>query len=72
MAVTSHIPSNDRAVEHVQRREQGRCAVAFVIMGQRSAAPLFKRQARLGAVESLDLAFLIYLLITTAWAGGET
>ena len=59
MAVTLHVASNDRAVEDVQRREQRRCAVAFVVMGHRSGAALLHRQARLGAVESLDLAFLI-------------
>jgi hypothetical protein len=33
--------------------------VALVIMGHRGAAPLLHRQARLGAVERLDLAFLV-------------
>jgi hypothetical protein len=44
---------------HRLRRKQGRGAVSFVIVGDRAGAPLLHRQARLGAVERLDLALLI-------------
>ena len=50
--------ADDRAVEDVERSEQRRRAVAFVIVGHRSALAGLQRQARLGAVERLDLALL--------------
>src|SRR6516164_1707883 len=45
--------------EHVECRKQGGCAVADIVVGHRPGASLFHRQARLGAVESLDLALLV-------------
>ena len=48
--------ADDGAVEHVERREQGRGAVALVVMRHRPAAALLHRQPR---VERLDLAFFI-------------
>ena len=59
MPVTLHIAADHRAVENVQGGEQGRRAVPFVVMGHGSSAALFQRQPRLGAVERLNLAFLI-------------
>jgi len=50
---------DDRAVEHVERREQGRRAVALVIMGHGPGAALLHGQAGLAAVEGLDLALLV-------------
>src|SRR5512132_3904481 len=44
------------ALQHVQRGEQRGGAVALVIVGHRGAAPLLHRQARLAAVERLNLA----------------
>src|SRR6516225_8523846 len=55
MAVTLHAAADDLAFQHVERGEQGGCAVPLVVMGHRSAAALFHRQARLGAVKRLDL-----------------
>jgi hypothetical protein len=54
-----HAMTDDRAVEHVEGREQGGRAVALVIMGHRATAPRPHRQTRLGAVEGLDLALLV-------------
>ena len=45
--------------EHVESSEQRGRAVALVIMGHRPAAAGLQRQAQLGAVERLDLRFLI-------------
>ena len=59
MAVSLHTLPNDLAFEHVEGGKQGRGAVALVIMGERAAAPGLYRQTRLGAVERLDLRFLI-------------
>ena len=59
MAMARHALADDGAVEDIERREQRRRAVADVIMGHRSGPALFDRQARLGAVEGLDLAFLL-------------
>ena len=47
--------TNDRAVENVQRGQQGRGAVALVIVRHGAEPDLLQRQARLGAVEGLDL-----------------
>ena len=44
-----------RAVEHVERGEQGGRAVALVVVGHGAGPALLERQARLGAVERLDL-----------------
>ena len=54
-----HAFADHLAIQHAQGREQGRRAVALVVMRHRAAAPLFDRQPRLGAVEGLDLAFLV-------------
>src|SRR4029077_18187864 len=54
MPVAGHAFADDGAVEHVERREQGRGAVALVVMRHRPAAALLHRQARLGAVKGLD------------------
>ena len=59
MAVALHAAADHRAVEHVERGEQGGRAVALVIVGHGSGAALLHRQARLGAVERLDLAFFV-------------
>ena len=59
MPVAGHAFADDGAVEHVERREQGRGAVALVVMRHRPAAALLHRQARLGAVKGLDLALFI-------------
>ena len=58
MPVSLHAPADDAAFEHVQCGEQGG-AVPLVVMGHGAAATLLQRQAGLGAVERLDLAFLI-------------
>ena len=59
MAVALHVLPDDRAIEHVERGEERRRAVPFVIMGHGAGAALLHRQAGLGAVERLDLRLLI-------------
>ena len=59
MAVALHVAADDGAVEHVERGEQRRGAVALVVVGHGAGAALLHRQARLGAVERLDLALLV-------------
>ena len=59
MAVTLHVAADDRAVEDVERSEQGRGAVALIVVGHGSGATLLHRQAGLSAVERLDLALLV-------------
>ena len=51
--------ANDRASRDIESRKQRRGAVALVIMGHGSGPALLQGQARLCAVECLDLAFLI-------------
>jgi hypothetical protein len=58
-AVALHTAADHRPVEHAERGEQGGGAMALVIVGQGMAAPWFDRQSGLGAVERLDLAFLV-------------
>ena len=53
VAMALHVLSGHGAVENVQRCEQGGRTVALVIMGHGRTAPLFHRQAGLGAVEGL-------------------
>ena len=43
-----------------QGSEQRGGAVAFVVVGQSPAAALLHRQARLGAIQSLNLALFIH------------
>ena len=52
--------ADDRAVEHIQRREQRGRAIALVIVGHGAGAALLHRQPGLGAVERLDLALLVH------------
>ncbi len=59
MAMALHVAADDGAVEHVERGEQRRRAVALVVVGHRAGAALLHRQAGLGAVEGLDLRLLI-------------
>ena len=59
MAMALHVAADDRAVEHVERGEQRRGAVALVVVGHGAGATLLHRQAGLGAVERLDLALLV-------------
>jgi hypothetical protein len=59
MPVAPHAAANDLAVKHVESGVQRDGAVALVDMGHGSAAAAFRWQARLGAVERLDLRFLV-------------
>ena len=57
--VALHALADDRAVEDIEGREQRGRAVPLVIMGHGLGAALLQRQARLGAVERLDLALFV-------------
>ena len=59
MPVALHTAPDDLAFEDVEGGKQGGGAVALVIVGHRGAAPLLHWQPGLGAVERLDLAFLV-------------
>jgi hypothetical protein len=59
MAVALHVAADDGPVEDVERSEQGRGAMALVVVRHGAEPALFQRQARLGAIESLDLALLV-------------
>ena len=54
-----HWPITD-AGQHVQRGEQGRGAVALVVVGHRAGPAGLDRQRRLGAIQRLDLALLVH------------
>jgi len=51
--------ADDLALQHVESGEQGGGAVALVVVRHRAAPTRLERKARLGAVESLNLAFFI-------------
>src|SRR2546428_546413 len=59
MAMPRHAIANDRPIQHVQRSEQVRRAIAFVIvrLPGRNSRP--EGQERLSAVEGLNLTFLV-------------
>ncbi len=59
MPVARHALADDPALQHVEGGEQGRRAVALVVVGHRAAAALLHRQSRLGSVERLDLRLLV-------------
>ena len=54
-AVTDHVP-----IKQAQRRKQGGRAVALIIVRHGAAPTVLHREARLGAIQGLDLAFLIH------------
>ena len=53
-----HAAADDPAFEHVEGGEEGRGAVADIVVGHGAAAPLLDREPWLGAVERLDLAHM--------------
>src|SRR6185312_3747473 len=59
MPVLLHAAPDDLAFEDIEGGEQRGRTVALVVVGHGSGASLLQRQARLGAVERLDLALLI-------------
>ena len=60
MPVAGHATADDLAFEHAEGGEQGRGAVALVVVGHGRALAALDRQTRLGAVEGLDLALFVY------------
>ena len=59
MPMALHVAADDRSVEHVERgKERGR-PVALIIVRHRAGPALLERQAGLGPVERLKLAFLV-------------
>ena len=58
--VARHALADHRAVEDVERGEQGGGAMALVVVGHGAEATGLHRQARLGAVERLDLRFYVH------------
>src|SRR3972149_9534969 len=59
MPVAWHTIADHLTVAHPEGREQGGCAVAFVIVRHCPAAALLDGETRLGAVEGLDLTLLV-------------
>src|SRR5258708_15853976 len=59
MAMALHALANNLALKDIERREQGRDAMALVVICHGSGAPLLPRQPRRGATAGLDLPLLI-------------
>lgn len=60
MAMALHVLANDGSVEHVEGCKKRGRAVPLVVVGHGAQLPLFHGQSGLGAVEGLDLGFLIH------------
>lgn len=60
MPMSRHAIADHLAIEHAEGRKQRGRAVAFVVVRHRPAAPFLQRQTRLGAIEGLDLTFLVH------------
>ena len=54
-----HAAADNFSVQHVDGSKQSGRAMPLIVVRHRAAAALFQRQARLCAVECLDLAFLV-------------
>jgi hypothetical protein len=59
VAVALHVAADDGPVEDVERSKQGRGAMALVVVRHGAEPALLQRQARQGAIESLDLALRV-------------
>jgi hypothetical protein len=57
--VALHALPDDRAIEHVERRKKRGRSVALIVMCHGPGASLIDRQARLGAIQGLNLGFLV-------------
>ena len=68
--VALHALADDAPVEQVEGGKQGGRAVADIVVGHGSATAGLQRQARLGAIERLDLALLAPPRAPRLCAGG--
>ena len=59
MTMALHTSANDLAFEDIESSEQRRCAMALVVVGHRAGSAFLHWQARLGAVERLDLRLFV-------------
>ena len=59
MPVTLHVAADHRAVEDVERGEQGGGAIALVVVRHGRLAPALQRQPWLHAIQRLDLALFV-------------
>ena len=59
VAMALHVLPDDGSIQNVQRRKQGGCAVALVIMGHGCPASLLHWQAGLRAIKRLNLGLFI-------------
>src|SRR5471030_380597 len=59
MPVARHAVGDNFALQHFDSRKQGRRAVSLVVMGHRPTTAPFDVEARLGAVERLDLGLFV-------------
>ena len=70
VTVLLHAAPDHRPIQDVEGGEQGGRTVAFVVMGQGPAFARLERQARLGAVQRLDLGLLVDGQHQSGGAGG--
>src|SRR5712692_4598255 len=60
IAMTRHAIGDDGSFQYIQRSEQGRGSMPFVVMRHRSATPFLHRQAGLGSIQCLNLTLLVH------------
>ena len=60
MSMAAHALADHLPVQHVECREEGRRAVALVVVRHSLAAPGLHREPGLGAIERLDLRLLVH------------
>ena len=59
VAMPLHVAADYGPVEHIERRKERGRPVALIVVRHSSGPSLLERQAGLGSVEGLDLAFLV-------------
>jgi hypothetical protein len=60
VAMTWHAISDNGSLQYIQRSEQRRGSMPFVVVRHRSATSCLHRQVGLGSTQRLNLTFLIY------------
>jgi len=60
VAVAWEALADHRPAQHIERGEQGGGPVALVVVSHRPGAAFLHRQRRLGAIQRLDLRFLVH------------
>ena len=72
VAMPLHVAADHLSVEHVERREQGRRPIPFVVVGHGTEPAALHRQAGLRPIECLDLRLFVDRQHHRMLSGGST